>query len=236
MIPRIIHQIWSGIHGPLPDNQRKLGETWKKYHADWKYEYWDNNRIQSFISTYYPEFMEKYNHFPYDIQRWDAIRYLILARIGGLYVDFDYECMASIDDILENKTCCFSREPKEHLSSGLLNKEFSFNNALMACEPGHLFMDEIIEHVFSDKSCDVPVSNKYLYVLFTTGPQMLIQLYEKTAYRKSIYLIPAELVSPFSQMEIEAINKGFFSGQMLRKLDSAKAIHYFLGDWVASGQ
>ena len=30
--------------------------------------------------------------FPYDVMRWDVIRYMILYKIGGLYVDFDYEC------------------------------------------------------------------------------------------------------------------------------------------------
>lgn len=232
MIPHIIHQIWSGIYGPLPKAQEKLGKTWKKYHPDWRYEFWDNDRILSFISMNYPQFREKYDRYPYDIQRWDAIRYLILTKLGGLYVDFDYECMASFDSILENRKCCFAREPKEHLVKGVINKNYSFNNALMACEPNNLFMNEIVEHVFSDQFCHVPVENKYLYVLSTTGPQKLIQLYENTRYKEEIYLIPAELVSPFSMMEIEAIRRGYSSEQMQGKLEGAKAIHYFLGDWV----
>ena len=41
---------------------------------------------------YYPFYMDIYNKFPYDVMRWDVIRYMILYKIGGLYVDFDYEC------------------------------------------------------------------------------------------------------------------------------------------------
>ena len=34
-IPKIIHQIWSGVDEPLPEYFSVLGETWKKYHPDW---------------------------------------------------------------------------------------------------------------------------------------------------------------------------------------------------------
>ena len=41
---------------------------------------------------HYPELIPVYESFPYAVQRWDAIRYLILYTFGGLYVDLDYEC------------------------------------------------------------------------------------------------------------------------------------------------
>ena len=31
----------------------------------------------------------------------------------GIYVDFDYECISPIEEILKEK-CCFAMEPKEH--------------------------------------------------------------------------------------------------------------------------
>lgn len=31
-MPKLIHQIWSGIDELLPKHLRVLGETWKKYH------------------------------------------------------------------------------------------------------------------------------------------------------------------------------------------------------------
>jgi hypothetical protein len=47
-IPKIIHQIWSGLDEPLPKYFKSLGETWKENHPNhpnWKYEFWDNNRM-----------------------------------------------------------------------------------------------------------------------------------------------------------------------------------------------
>jgi mannosyltransferase OCH1-like enzyme len=80
-IPKIIHQIWSGIDEPLPEIFRQFGETWKEHHPTWKYEFWDNERMITFVKKYYPQYWDTYNTFPYNIQRWDAIRYLILYKM-----------------------------------------------------------------------------------------------------------------------------------------------------------
>ena len=60
-IPQIIHQIWSGIDEPLPTHFKMLGETWKYDYPDWKYEFWDNERMNGFIIEHYPQYWEKYN-------------------------------------------------------------------------------------------------------------------------------------------------------------------------------
>jgi mannosyltransferase OCH1-like enzyme len=99
-IPKIIHQIWSGIDESLPEHFKILGETWKEHHPAWKYEFWDNDRMNIFVRENYPNYWDAYNRFLYNVQRWDAIRYLILDRIGGMYVDFDYESLEPLDMLL----------------------------------------------------------------------------------------------------------------------------------------
>ena len=77
-IPSIIHQIWSGVDGPLPEHFRVLGETWKRDYPNWEYKLWDNRMMNEFIQEFYPQYWDIYNQFPYNVQRWDAIRYLCL--------------------------------------------------------------------------------------------------------------------------------------------------------------
>lgn len=38
VIPKIIHQIWSGLDECLPNYFETLGKTWKYDYPDWKYE------------------------------------------------------------------------------------------------------------------------------------------------------------------------------------------------------
>jgi len=230
MIPKLIHQIWSGKYEPLPDIFRQLGETWKEQHPEWEYRLWSEQDILSFLDECFPELRELYHAFYYDIQRWDAIRYLILYKIGGMYVDFDYECIENVDPLLEGKTCAFAMEPDMH--TALLNKTKMFNNALMASVPSHLFLEKVIEKVFSTQTLQSDTSNKMRCVLQTTGPWMLGDLYDEFEDKNSIYLVPAKFVSPFTKKEVNAVINGNISEHLEEKLQEAYAIHYFLGTWL----
>ena len=84
-IPKIIHQIWSGIYGELPDNFRLYGQSWKRDYPDWEYIQWNHESMNRFVQENYPEYWDIYNHFSYHIQQWDAFRYLVLYKMGGLY-------------------------------------------------------------------------------------------------------------------------------------------------------
>lgn len=227
-IPRIIHQIWSGIENPLPDQFRALGETWKECHPDWKYELWDHRRMNAFILDFYPQYWNTYQNFKYNIQRWDAIRYLILDKIGGIYADFDTECLKSLNPFLEDKECCFSVEPQEH--AAVLGLPLLINNAIMMSVPDHAFMKRIIIEVF-ERNSDVPYSHRNLEILDTTGPLMLTKTYERYGKESNVFLMPSENISPFTQQDtIDYLNNRNLD-ILENKLEKAYAIHYFLNMW-----
>lgn len=233
-IPKIIHQIWSGIEEPLPEYFKILANTWKEHHPTWEYILWDNQMMNTFIQEYYSEYWERYNNFKYNIQRWDVIRYLILNKKGGVYVDFDYESLSPIDPILHNQTCCFSSEPKAH--AVLFKDKKYFNNALMASIPNHDFMRMVIRSIFDMKNMNIKYLNKMDEVLRTTGPLLLTKLYNEFDSKDTVYLIPARLVSPFSKKDVQLYLSNQvdakLEGYLERKLEKAIAIHYFLGGWL----
>lgn len=49
VIPKIIHQTWSGLDGSLPKYLETLGKTWKYDYPDWKNELWNNDRMNKFV-------------------------------------------------------------------------------------------------------------------------------------------------------------------------------------------
>jgi len=230
-IPKIIHQIWSGIDGPLPELFRQFGETWKACHPYWEYQFWDNDRMNKFIDTFYPSSLNTYHSFQYEIQRRDAIRYLILDRLGGLYVDFDVECLRPHDSLIQSKTCCFSLEPEIHRLN--FNMPLLFNNALMASIPEHPFMKKIIETVFSymPKTESLSEGLRRMEVLKTTGPFMLVDTYERYAQKEQVYLIPAKHVSPLNMNELAALKRGYGYEAFDGKIKNAYSVHYFWGSW-----
>ena len=62
-------------------------------------------------------------------------------------------------------------------------------------------------------------------------PRILVRTYENYKNKNDIYLIPAELISPFGISEIRAIMSGVKNENFEVSLQKAKAIHYFLGNW-----
>lgn len=230
-IPKIIHQIWLGVDGLLPEHFRLFGETWKEHHPAWKYEFWDKGRVDDFIHAFYPQYMDTYLSFQYNIQRMDVIRYLILDKLGGMYVDFDSECLKPHDELFTGKSCCFSMEPETHRLQ--YKKSVLFNNALMACIPEHPFMKKIIKLVFSyiPKTEFFSTEQRNLEVLTTTGPFMLVDLYEDYPDKEQIFLIPANHVSPFDMNEIALIRRGYESVGFDNRLNDAYSVHYFWGSW-----
>lgn len=232
-IPKIIHQIWSDTSKPLPEYFKILSETWKEHYPEWKYMFWGDIQMRDFIQEYYPQLWNIYTNFPYDIQRWDSIRYLILDKIGGMYVDFDYESIQPIDVLIKDKSCCFALEPQSHWNAlGRKKKDLLFNNALMLNVPGHFFMRKIIETVFCEKTLYYKAS-KDICVLNTTGPWVISGLYCELAMqeKESIYLIPAKHVTPFSLPQACRVRSGEISEELENCLEEAYAVHYFFSEW-----
>ncbi len=228
-IPKIIHQIWSGMEEPLPSFFRQLGETWKEHHPLWEYKCWDNKMMIDFIQQHYPQYLDIYNGYQYNVQRWDAIRYLILYKMGGMYVDFDAECLKPHDKLLHNKECCFSIEPREH--GWVFGKQLYFNNALMASVPGHPFMKEVLEKAF-DYIPNPQIHHKVMEILTTTGPLMIVDLYENYNNKESVSLIESKFVSPLTKEDVRRVMQGDESEELEEKIKDAYSIHYFFNGWV----
>lgn len=231
MIPRIIHQTWEGRTHYLGDHYSMLSDTWKEHHPDWKYEFWDGTRMDDFVYNYFPEMIDLYFGYQYNIQRWHVIRYLILYQMGGMYVDFDYECLECFDNYIKDESkCYFAIEPEQHFQS--FGRGKYINNALMISPPGHPFFKYIISHLYS--SSISYRGDKYLEVLNTTGSLMLTKLYREYTDTRALAILPSERVSPFSRDEIQDYIHGKANEKLLnRKLKKAYAIHYFLNSWIS---
>lgn len=226
-IPKIIHQIYENPSGP-PKILLELAKTWEENHPNWKYCFWNKEAIDNFMAEFYPELIPAYNAFRYPVQRWDAIRYLILYRIGGLYVDLDYECLEPITPLLLNSTCCLALEPA--LNAIKYNKPYIIGNALMASIPNHSYFKMVIDDVFYGKEKYIN-EDKGTEIVESTGPFMMNRVYDAYSEKENITLIPGDLVTPLTYSEVRLVMKGQGTKEIEIKVEKAYAIHYFFGSW-----
>lgn len=73
-------------------------------HPDWTYYFWTDADNLELLNRHYPEYVELYNSYngwAHRVQKADFIRYFILHRYGGVYVDLDFEALRPLDALLE---------------------------------------------------------------------------------------------------------------------------------------
>jgi hypothetical protein len=90
-IPRIIHQIWLGPKSIPWDWAR----TWQDAHPGWEYRLWTEDRIDFPLAC-----LRQYLASPRWAGKADILRYEILKRFGGIYLDIDSVNLRPLDESL----------------------------------------------------------------------------------------------------------------------------------------
>ena len=210
-IPTIIHQTWKT--DKIPKKWHPYTEKVRILNPDWEYNLWTDSDIVDFVKSTFPDFYPVFMGFPKNIMRVDVIRYLLMYKIGGVYLDIDYEVIEPFDfqDYMvilpKNRSRNFGDSTDE------------IGNAIIASIPGHGFWSDVI----NDLQNNVPVIDNYLQVLEATGPAFLTRIFNEHPYNDII--TPEKLVyhppSPKNKKEIEEIKNNKIS----------KGIHHTWGSW-----
>jgi len=197
LIPKIIHQTWKTKTIPPPFDC--VAQTWRELLPEWDYHLWTDEESREWVFKHYPNYIELYDAYPTNIQRADAIRYLLLEEYGGLYVDIDFECLdEKIETLFENAEFIVGKEPHWHAKR--FGKEFIVCNALMASVPHGEFIRYVC-NIIINLSGGRKVSNGF-DVLNSTGPFMLTDAYNRYAKKTQIHLLEPNDIYPIGQWEV----------------------------------
>ena len=94
MIPKIIHQLWIGPK-PAPTNHM---DTWKNKNPDFEYIRWNESELIARNMTI--ECQSRVDEMVEINGKADIIRWEILYKYGGVFLDADSICIEPIDDTL----------------------------------------------------------------------------------------------------------------------------------------
>ena len=192
-IPRLIHQIWfdfgRGLGGQPPLRYRRLSHRLRRLHPNWKYVLWSEDDVRLLIETKFPWFMPTWQSYDHVLKRHDVSRILIMAAVGGVYLDHDYAALLPLDGTEQAE----GRDPLLNSSGGsgipsllgacsvVLESETGFpgapgytNNGFLAGIPGHHLWLRMLQRL-----ARVPLQERSSggtgNVLQVTGPQLLAQ-------------------------------------------------------------
>lgn len=225
-IPKIIHQVWEGRTEPkMPTRLKILARTWQEQNPTWEYHLWNGEEMDKLVETHFPEYLSMYKSFPYNVQRWDTIRYMILYVYGGVYTDLDTECFKPIDGLLENVTVGFGEEPPAHnMYEGVKDL---VGNAFMVSEVKNDSWLYILDEIQKSVKRNYPIQT----VMHTTGPLMISRIFEVIENRLEVNLIPYKAVTPLTKKDMYSYIYEGNRESFMQKVDEAYCAHYFFGSW-----
>jgi hypothetical protein len=185
-IPKIIHQLWIGDKPP-PIN---LMNTWKDKHPEFEYIYWNEAEILKRGIVF--ECQDKINEIEEINGKADIMRWELLYRYGGIFIDADSICIEPLDTLmLLNKS--FAGYENEHVRGAgwsQLKEVLGSTHPLiatgtMAFPPGHDLPKLAIEWIKRNPVCKAK-SGWRAWV--TVGPGMLTRLYFSREWSDMIIL------------------------------------------------
>jgi len=146
-IPKIIHQVWIG-----PNKPPEFLGSWKEMNPGFEWLLWDIKAVKNFLPLYNQHLFDEFAS-----QRTqtgitgivDLLRYEILYKYGGIYIDADVECLRPLEgEFLESSF---------FISYVLDQVEDILSTSVIGCVPEHTIMNNIIEELYQyEKVEDTP--------------------------------------------------------------------------------
>lgn len=99
-IPKIIHQTYRD-QSTIPSHWQRASNSCQTIHSNYEYKFWSDQDGRRLIEEKFPSLLSTYDSYPYNIQRADVIRLVVLYIYGGVYLDMDIFCLKPLDNLLK---------------------------------------------------------------------------------------------------------------------------------------
>jgi mannosyltransferase OCH1-like enzyme len=175
-IPRIVHQTAAAANPPAwcePLRNRIL-----HLHPGWDHRYYDQAGCREVLSREFPSLLPLYDEYPFDIQRVDLFRVVVVYGSGGFYMDLDIDCHEPLDQLCESR-CVLGEEktlsPEETCRLGHRDS-LRVANYMFGSEPRYPFWLEVLNEMRCRADRTIVSEND---ILESTGPGLWTTVYHR---------------------------------------------------------
>jgi GT2 family glycosyltransferase len=185
-IPKIIHQLWIG------DKQAPINlmNTWKNKNPDYEYIYWNENEIEKREINF--SCQKRINEIEEINGKADIMRWEILYKYGGIFIDADSICVEPFDQNIINKKC-FAGWENEEKRPGLIA------TGTMGFPPNHPLVKEAIDWI-KKNNVSIEITGKMAWE--NVGPGLLTNIYNMGIF-KDLFIFPSYTFLPLHFTGIE---------------------------------
>jgi len=160
--------------------------------------------------------IELYDSINNNAQKSDLLRYEILSQYGGIYVDTDFECIKSFDDLMH----------LDFFTSIAYRGKLELYIGLLASVPNHPILTKCIE------SMKTVADETWVDIFNTTGTYYFTKCFFDVVHENTekVVAFPMDYFYPFPN------NRRFIKNRIYRNLfikDFSYAIHHWEVSWIA---
>lgn len=184
----------------MPQEFVDYGRSWLEHHPDWTMVHWSD----------LDQLAEMRNAASVPLARnlaqlSDIVRYEVLHRFGGVYLDTDFLCQRNVESLLVGYDFVGAGEQENMLSAGFI-----------AAVPGHPLVERAIELLPARIASD-------LHQAKSTGPGLLTEAWLSFKDAPSVKAYGPQLFYPYAWNEHHRRHEQF---------PDAYAIHHWAGSWL----
>ena len=238
-IPKIINHIWLG--SALREKDLVLYESWRTHNPDWTFVFWTDNKanydkgdtvVHSFEEL--EQILHSKAHNPLRIvvdirdlkfenrvyldqsnnygEQSDILRYEIVYRFGGVYVDCDFECYKDLTLLHHTYDFYTGLQPLD-------TNRVQLGCALFGAIPNHPIMRSCVENIKHNRH--IP------QIIVKTGPIFFTREFYKTAGRTNL----KDIAFPASYFYPRGYEERHKPKSLWCKTESF-ATHHWAGSWL----
>ena len=180
-IPKIIHQVWFNFSASLDgrdigSHNKDLRKRIKDKNPGYNINLWREEDVEILFKNYFPEYWSTYLFLEPIIRKVDYIRFFILYKYGGIYLDMDYFVLKGFDEY-------FDDYPQYKTSDIILSKSCYgpwITNSIMMSRSGCGFWKFCMEQVKTGTL--IPwwgILQNHIETSCTTGPHFMTVAHEE---------------------------------------------------------
>jgi mannosyltransferase OCH1-like enzyme len=188
-IPRIIHQTF--YERELPAQLAANVAHLKAANPDWEYRFYDDADIVGFIEQHYSAAVaERFHRISpkYGAARADVFRYLLMYKVGGVYLDIKSLATRPLNDVLRPDDRFILSGWNDDMQSWGSHYELrdiptgEFQQWHIVCAPGHPYLKAVLENVMAN-------IDRYIPSQHGVGKNGVLRVTGPIAYTRAIHAV-----------------------------------------------
>lgn len=200
-IPKILHRTWKNTNLSTVPNPKWIEcfTYCQEKHPKWTIILWTDETGREMVRQSYPWFLHDYDSYQFPIQRVDSLRYFLLHKYGGVYMDMDISCRRTLDELVD------AVPPDTVLLP--ITTPLGLSQDVLLAPANHPFFTQLIHSL---SAANRWYGSPYPTVFFSTGPSFVTRqyLFGPREATKNVKIMANDVLEGLDQKQEQA--GGFF--------------------------